>query len=266
MGALLDIENVTVFRGDTKVFDGLTLHIEEGCSTAVLGPNGAGKTTLLKLVSGELHPLYSRDSHIRVFGRERWNVWDLRSHLGVVSHDVQHEYLESARGVNVVLSGFYSSVDTWQHQVFGDEEHRKAEEIIEMLGVGDLKERTFGSMSTGEQRRFLLGRALVNNPDALLFDEPTSGLDLRSSLVYRELMALLMRGGTTVLLVTHHIQEIPPGVQRVVLLKHGKILGDGNREEMLTSERLSELFDYPLHAVMHNGTCQVFPMSERATG
>lgn len=248
-----------MYRGDTKVFDGFTLHVDEGCSTAILGPNGAGKTTLLKLVSGELHPVHSGNSIVSVFGRERWNVWDLRSHLGIVSHEVQHDYLESALGLNVVLSGFYSSVDTWQHQVFGEAEHRKAEEIIEMLGIEALKTRPFGSMSTGEQRRCLLGRALVHEPRALLFDEPTSGLDLRSSFRYRELLSGLVRNGTTILLVTHQIHEIPAEVRRVVLLKHGRVMADGPRQDVLTSEMLSALFDYPLHVVSHNGTCQVFP-------
>ena len=250
-----------MYRGDTRVFDGFTLQIDQGCSTAILGPNGAGKTTLLKLVSGDLHPVHSGNSSITVLGRERWNVWDLRSHLGIVSHEVQHDYLESALGLNVVLSGFYASVDTWQHQVFGDTEYRKAERIIETLGIGALKQRPFGSMSTGEQRRFLLGRALVNEPRALLFDEPTSGLDLRSSLLYRELLSGLVRNGTTILLVTHQIHEIPAEIGRVVLLKQGRVLADGPREDVLTSEMLSALFDHPLHVVSHNGTCQVFPAS-----
>lgn len=259
MTPLLDIRNIRAFRGTTRVFDGFTLKIEEGRSTAVIGPNGAGKTTLLKLISGELRPVFSPDSHIAVFGKERWNVWELRSHLGIVSYDLQHEYLAEALAVNVVMSGFYSSMDTWQHQVFTDAQYRKAEETMEMLGVSAKKERPFGTLSTGEQRRLLLGRALVNEPRALLFDEPTSGLDLRASFRYRELLGELMRRGTTVLLVTHHIHEIPSEIQRVVLLKNGGIFADGSKEDVLTSERLSALFDYPLHAIAHNGTYQVFP-------
>jgi iron complex transport system ATP-binding protein len=259
MGSLLDISNIEVFRGRTKVLDGFTLEIEEGCSTAILGPNGAGKSTLLKLVSGELHPLLSPGSHVRVFGLENWNVWDLRSHLGIVSHDLQHEYLASALGTNVVLSGFYSSVDTWQHQTYSLEQQCKAEEVIAMLGVGPLKERAFGTMSTGEQRRFLLGRTLVNEPQALLLDEPTSGLDVKTAFLYTEVLRRLMREGRTVLLTTHHIHEIPPEIERVVMLKEGRVFADGERAEVLTSEKLSALFDYPLRAVSLNGTCQVFP-------
>ncbi|MBN1631571.1 MAG: ATP-binding cassette domain-containing protein [Thermoleophilia bacterium] len=266
MRMLVDMNNITVLRGETRVFAGLTLQVEEGCNTAILGPNGAGKSTLLKLISGELRPVFSPGSHVKILGRERWNVWDLRSHLGVVSHDLQHEYLASALGIDVVLSGFYSSVDTWQHQVFGDEERRRAEEILDMLEIGALRERPFGRMSTGQQRRFLLGRALVHRPGTLLLDEPTSGLDLKAAFHYTEVLSGLMRGGTTVLLVTHRVQEIPPEIQRVVLLKEGRVLAEGSREDTLTSEMLSELFDYPLHAALHNGTCQVFPAVMSGTG
>ncbi len=266
MGMLLDIRDITLFRGETKVFTDFSLQIDQGCHTAILGPNGAGKSTLLKLVAGELHPVFSGEgSHVRVLDRERWNVWDLRSRLGIISHDMQHDYLAGALGINVVLSGFYSSIDTWQHQVFSDAQRGKAEDVIEMLGVTALQHRAFGGMSTGEQRRFLLGRALVTEPSALLLDEPTSGLDLKTSFLYRELLTELMRNGTTVLLVTHHIHEIPSEVRRVVLLKAGRILADGSREEVLTSERLSALFDYPLLAVSHNGTCQVFPQQTAAS-
>lgn len=259
MGALLDINGITAFRGRTKVFDRLSLQIDEGCSTVVLGPNGAGKSTLLKLVYGELHPVFSPDSHIRVFGRERWNVWELRSRLGVVSHDLHRDYLSCAQGLNVVLSGFYSSVDTWRNQSFSDTRYRKAREVMHELGIDSLKEREFGAMSTGEQRRFLLARALVNDPATLLFDEPTSGLDLRASFRYLELLQELMRIGKTVLLVTHHVHEIPPGIRRVVMLRNGRIFADGSPEETLTSERLSALFDYPLHALSREGWFQVFP-------
>lgn len=265
MTALIDIQNATVFRGRTKVFDGLSLRIEQGCSTAVLGPNGAGKSTLLKLVFGELRPVFRPESYVRVLGREKRNVWDLRSHLGVVSYDLQHEYLPATPGTNVVLSGFHSSVDTWTHQTFTDAQRRKALEIIDSLGVGHLQDRAFGDMSTGEQRRFLLARALVHDPDTLLLDEPTSGLDLKSAFEHRELVEDLMRRGITVLLVTHHVQQIPPAIDRVIMLKQGRIFADGPRSEVLSSPTLSGLFDYPLEAVWFDGTCQVFPAKGSAS-
>lgn len=259
MGVLLEMSNVTVIRGRTKVFDRFTLEIQQGCNTAIVGPNGAGKSTLVKLVSGEVRPVFSPDSYMKVFDKDRWNLWDLRSHLGIISHDVQCEYHDTVLGINVVLSGFYSSVDTWRHQQFNGQHYRKAEEVIELLGVSALMERPFGSMSTGEQRCFLLGRALVNDPIALLPDEPTSGLDPRASFRYRECIRDLMQTGTTVLLTTHHIHEIPPEIERVVLLKNGGLFADGSRRDMLTSRTLSALFDFPLRAVSVKGTCHLFP-------
>ncbi len=258
---LLDIRNITVYRGAVKVFDGFSLQIEAGCSTVILGPNGAGKSTLMKLLSNELHPVFSLDSHIRVFGRARWNVWDLRSQLGIISWDLQHDYLSCAMGLNVVLSGFYSSIDIWRNQTFSDTEYCKAEKVMESLGICDLKDREFGFMSTGEQRRFLLARALVSDSGTLLFDEPTSGLDLKATFLYLEQLVALMRSGKTVLLVTHHVHEIPPDIRRVVMLKDGKVFQDGTPEEMLTSEKLSQLFDYPVDVVSLRGVIHVFPQT-----
>ncbi len=265
MTLVLDVGNVTVYRGLKKVLDGLTLQIEQGCCTAILGPNGAGKSTLLKLVSGELRPRFDQATHFRLLGNERWNIWDVRSHLGVVSPDLQQEYLASVPGIGVVLSGFHSSIDVWRHQTFTDEQLLRADETIAMLRVDALRDRPFGLMSTGEQRRFLLARTLVHGPDTLLLDEPTSGLDLRSSFEYRDLLRELMQRGTTVLLTTHHVHEIPREIRRVVMLKEGKVFADGSREAMLTSPGLSALFDYPLHVAWHNGMCQVFPECEESS-
>jgi iron complex transport system ATP-binding protein len=259
MTLLLDMGNVTVYRGLKKVLDRFTLEIDEGCSTAILGPNGAGKTTLLKLVSGELRPRFDEASHFRLLGQERWNIWDVRSRLGVVSHDLQQEYAASVKGFDVALSGFHSSIGTWSHQSFTEEQLRKAGEVIATLHISGLRDRLYGLMSTGEQRRFLLARTLVHEPDTLLLDEPTSGLDLRSSFQYRDLMRELMQQGTTVLLTTHHVHEIPPEIRRVVMVKEGKVFADGTRQEMLTSANLSALFECSLRAVWHNDTCQVFP-------
>ncbi len=257
--AVIDIHHVTAYCGTTCVFRDLSLTVQEGCSTAVLGPNGSGKTTLLKLLSRDIYPVVVPDSHILIFGRERWNVWDLRVRLGIVSHELQQNYLPDAHGINVILSGIYASIDIWQNQQFSKDDLKKAEAVMEELGIGALKYRAFGSMSTGQQRRFLLGRALISDPDALLLDEPTTGLDLSATFHYLETLRMLMRSGKTVMLVTHHLHEIPPEIERVVLIKNGSIVSDGNKAEVLTSESLSGLFDYPLQVMTVNGYYQVLP-------
>jgi len=256
---LLELRNVTACRGATRVFDGFSLVIAEGESTVVLGPNGAGKTTLLKLLDREIYPVAGSGGSIRILGRERWNIWELRSRFGILSHDLQHEYLRCAKGLNVVLSGFYSSIDTWEHQEFSPGDIEKARAVMRRLGIGELAGRPFGEMSTGQQRRFLLGRALVNDPDALLFDEPTTGLDLAASFRYMETVRRLVREGRTIVLVTHHLHEIPPEISRVVLLKDGRVFMEGEKKRLLTSAVLSELFGMRLRVFEENGFYQVLP-------
>ena len=243
---LLEIQNIDVYRGDRKIFSNFSLEIEPGCNTAILGPNGSGKTTFLKLFSRELHPAAGNGGTIRSYGRELWNVWELRRRFGVVSQDLQQRYLPRTAGREVILSGFHSSVGTSVRQEFTEEQSQMAARIMEQLEISHLAERPFGTLSTGEQRRFLLARALIHDPEVLLLDEPTAGLDLKASAGYFAALHRLMEQGKTVLLVTHHIHEIVPGIDRVVLLKRGEVLADGPKEKILTSAWLSRLLDGPV--------------------
>ena len=256
---ILDIKNATVYRGDTCVFDDLSFMLAAGVHTAILGPNGAGKSTILKLLSGEVHPLPKDETSIRLFGEAQWNVWDVRKRLGIVSHDLQHQYMEHVAGLKVVLSGYYASIGIYGHQDFTSAQIARARVVMEELGVGFLTDRKFSEMSTGEQRRCLLGRALVHDPTALVLDEPTSGLDLTATFHYLDLVRAHMKKGKTVLLVTHHIHEIPPEVERVVLLKQGKITQDGEKRTVLTEANLSQLFDCPVSLAQANGWYQALP-------
>lgn len=259
MAQLIEIKNATVYRGDTKVFDHFSLSIEQETNTAIIGPNGAGKTTLLKLLNREIYPVHSNDSCVRILGKDRWNVWELRKSLGVVSHDLQTQYLGHVRGIDVVLSGYYASVGVYDYQDFSTEQISKAHEIIRMLGVDDIKQRLFATLSTGQQRRFLLGRALIHQPQNLVLDEPTSGLDLQAMFQYMDVIRELMQSGRTLLLVTHHIHEIPPEINRVILMLNGRIIDDGDKADMLTDEKLSRLYGVAVHVVTANGYYQTLP-------
>ena len=258
-GPILEIEKATVYRGDTCVFEDLSFTLQEGVHTAILGPNGSGKSTLLKLLAGEVQPVPNDAMRIRLFGEEQWNVWGVRKRLGMVSHDLQHQYMDQVTGLKVILSGFYSSIGIYGHQEFSYAQLARADEMLEEMGSASLKDRRFGEMSTGEQRRCLLGRALVHEPAALVLDEPTSGLDLTATFHYLDLVRARMLKGKTLLLVTHHIHEIPPDVKRVVLLKQGKILQDEEKRAVLTEANLSRLFDCPVALVEANGWYQALP-------
>ena len=256
---ILDIQHATVYRGDTCVFLDFSFALQEGEHVAILGPNGAGKTTLLKLLSGDVHAMPRNETRMALFGEERWNVWDVRKRIGIVSHDLQRDYLICAEGLNVILSGFYASNDTYEYQEFTKTQMTRAYEVMQELGIMALSGRRFGHLSTGEQRRFLLGRALVHDPPVLVLDEPTSGLDLKACFQYLDLLRAQITTGKTVLLVTHHLHEIPPEIDRVIFLKEGKIVADGAKSALVTSDRVSRLFDSKLTLVQANGWYQALP-------
>ena len=259
MTKVIEIRDATVYRGETCVFRNFNLEIESGQSTAILGPNGAGKTTLLKLLACELYPVVQEGSYVRVLGQERWNVWDLRNHLGIISNDLQNEYLGHVTGKEVILSGFYSSIGTYKYQTFTGEQQTRVAGILHDLGIDDLRDKPFAAMSTGQQRRFLLGRALINEPKNLILDEPTSGLDLKATFQYLETVRGLLRNGHTVILVTHHVHEIPPEIEYVVLMDQGRVVARGTKAEILDDRSLSKLFDTPIRLVDANGYYQVLP-------
>lgn len=254
---LIEFRDVTARRGPQIVFEELNLTIAQGRSTAVLGPNGAGKSTLLKLLTRELYP---SSGQVEILGKDRWDVWELRKQLGIVSADLQQQYQPQATGWAVVLSGFYASNDVQMHQQFSDEMTAAAIAVVRQLGLADLVERPFAKMSTGQQRRFLLARALVHQPAALVLDEPTTGLDLTGQFECFGALRRLMQQGRTVVLVTHHVNEILPEIQDVILLKAGKVLRAGCKESVLTNENLTELFGCPVHLLRHQDSYQASPV------
>lgn len=253
---IIEIQNATVFRGRNKVFDDLSISIGVGEHTAIVGPNGAGKTTLLKLLARELYPSAGK---VKIYSKYRWNVWELRKHLGIVSADLQQNYAPHSLGRSVVLSGFYASVDTFGHQSFSHQQCETAERLADQLGIEHLCKTPFSRMSTGEQRRHLLARALVHDPDTLVLDEPTTGLDLTGQFQYLETVRGLMKSGTTLILVTHHIHEIPPEIGQVILIKNGAVLLQDEKASALTDRNLTKLFDVPVKVVSNNGYYQVAP-------
>ena len=256
---IIDFQNITVFQGRNKVLEEFSLTIDESQSTVILGPNGSGKTTLLKLLNRELYIVEDKVGSLKIFEKDRWNVDELRSNLGVVSQHLQYGYSNSAIGLYVVLSGFYSSDGIWQHQEFDDSRLDRAKEVMDLLAISNLKDREFSTMSTGEQRKFLLARSLVNDPAVLVFDEPTSGLDMSTCFQYLEIIRELISMGKKVILVTHHIHEIPPEVTRVILLKEGRVIEDGDKDQILTNTNLTNLFDWPIKVIKENGYYQAIP-------
>jgi iron complex transport system ATP-binding protein len=250
---LLELCNASVVLGGARVLEKLTLAIAEGEHTAILGPNGAGKSTFIKLITLQQYPLPSANGTppIRVMGRDRWDVFALRSQLGMVSADLHDRFVHGnsngvISGLDAVLSGFFASQGVFTHQRVTESMRREAREALDRVGVAHLAAATLDTMSTGEARRVLIARALVHHPKALVLDEPTRGLDLVARHAFLERVRAVAAQGTTILLVTHHVDEIIPEIGRVILLQRGRVACDGPKHTMLTAERLGRVFEAPL--------------------
>src|SRR6266436_6232030 len=253
---LLSLKHVTVLRGTREqrpALDDVTLQIGAGDHVCILGPNGCGKSTLIKTITRECYPLAREGSSISILGREKWNVFELRSLLGIVSPDLLASCTTDATGRDVVLSGFFSSTRIFPHHAPHPGLLEKAETALQRLGIAHLADRPVAQMSSGEAKRTLIARALVHEPRTLLFDEPSNALDIGAKMQLRETMRELARSGLGIVLVTHHVSEIIPEIERVVLLREGRVVGDGPKEELLTAERLSALFGARVQVARRDG-------------
>jgi iron complex transport system ATP-binding protein len=250
---ILELNDATVVKDDRRVLDGLKLTICDGEHTAILGPNGAGKSVLVSLLTHFERPLARTNGTppVQVFGESNWNVSELRSQLGIVSAALHQRFVAGNSEGRItaeaaVLSAFLVSHGILRYGVVTDEMRARTAAALETVGATHLARRTLDQMSSGEARRVLLARVLVTSPRALVLDEPTTGLDLGTRHAFMERVRRIARGGTTLLLITHHLEEIIPEVERVILLQEGRIIADGPKRSVLTAERVGELFGLPV--------------------
>jgi iron complex transport system ATP-binding protein len=287
--SFLRLCNASVILGGARALDNLTLSIDVGEHAAILGPNGAGKSTLMRLLTLQLYPLmdlegvaaeregalmpregsalpregFSRAAEdipppIRLFGRDRWNVFELRSQMGIVSADLHDRFVHgNSNGVvsalDAVASGFFATHGVFAHQRVTAAMRVQALEALDRVGAAALAARTLDTLSTGEARRVLIARALVHTPKVLVLDEPTRGLDLVARHAFMERVRDVARQGTTILLVTHYVEEIIPEIDRVILLDRGRLAADGAKQQLLTGARLEGVFGAPLVVQEENG-------------
>jgi iron complex transport system ATP-binding protein len=254
---LIELRSVTVMRGDNIALRDFSLTIGAGEHVAILGPNGCGKSTLIKTITRECYPLARAGSSVEILGQSLWNVVDLRSMLGIVSNDLMTQCVSShggdITGFDVVLSGFFSSIGIWPNHHVTDEMRAKAREVLVLLDAPQLARKPVDEMSSGEARRMLIGRALVHGPKALLLDEPSTSLDLFAQHELRETVRKLARSGMGILLVTHHLSDIIPEIDRVILMRGGQIAADGQKEETLTAAALKDLFGVEVELARRDG-------------
>jgi iron complex transport system ATP-binding protein len=250
---LLEFVNLTVYRDQTRVLDRFSLAIPAGQNVAILGPNGSGKSTIIKLVTRELYPVVAPDAAIRVLGRDRWVLSELREHIGIVSNDLMAQCTREITGRELVLSAFFGSVGLWPHHVVTAELEDRARAALDIMEVAHLGTRLVNQLSSGEARRLLVARALAHGPRALVLDEPTNSLDLRACRDFVSCLRTLAAQRTNIILVTHHLPDIIPEIDRVVVLKNGRVYRDGPKADVLTGAVLSESFGIPVDLESRDG-------------
>jgi iron complex transport system ATP-binding protein len=249
----LELVHVNVMRGERAVLHDINLAIQTGEQIALLGPNGCGKSTLLKTITCELYPLARAETRVSILGRERWDLTELKKRLGVVQNEIPGKPMLQITGRDAVLTGFFSSSTLWPHLTVTPAMQDRADQVMEQIDAVKLRNHVFGEMSAGQQRRILIGRALVASSACLLLDEPSNALDLSAQRDLRELLMALAEQQTTIIEITHHIADIIPAMGRVVMMKEGRIVADGPREALLTEPALSDLFQTEVRMTEHDG-------------
>jgi iron complex transport system ATP-binding protein len=242
----LEMRNVNVARGERIVLHEVNPSIRSGEHVAILGPNGCGKSTLILTMTCQIYPMVVPGMHVRIFGRERWDLTQLRKRFGVIINDLPGERTAVTTGLDAVTAGFFSASTLWPNLHVTDEMRSRAWEALDRMEARHLSDQLVGEMSAGEKRRIVIARALVHRPHQLLLDEPSNALDLAAQRELRETLRRLVAEGTGLILVTHHLGDILPEVERVILMRDGRIIADGPRNELLTEPRLSELFNAPI--------------------
>ncbi|HMF64459.1 MAG TPA: ATP-binding cassette domain-containing protein [Edaphobacter sp.] len=253
MAPFLHLAHVNVARGENIVLHDINLTVNTGEHIAILGPNGCGKSTLIKTITCECYPLVQPETKISIFGRERWDLTELKKRLGVVSAELPGKPTLSTVGRDAVLTGFFSSSTLWPNLTVTEAMRTRADEVLHQIDAVPLANKPVGEMSAGQQRRIMIGRALVASSQMLLLDEPSNALDLAAQADLRDLLRRLAQQGTGILLITHHIADIPPEIDRILMMKDGRIIADGPKSDLLTAPRLSDLFKTKVHLTQKDG-------------
>ncbi|MBB6146691.1 iron complex transport system ATP-binding protein [Silvibacterium bohemicum] len=249
----LDMQHVDVARGEAIVLHDINLKIDAGEHVAILGPNGCGKSTLIKTITCECYPICAPGTSIELLGRARWDVSQLRQQLGVVEAHLPGERTGVTRGIDAVVAGFFSASTLWPNLHVTPEMRERAHEALIRMGATYLEQKFVGQMSAGEQRRIMIARALVHRPGMLLLDEPSNALDIAAQRELREALRLVVQQGTGVIMVTHHLADILPEMNRVIMMREGRIFADGTKAELITAQKLQELFGVEVTLTQRDG-------------
>ena len=255
MMSLFLMENVTVVRDGKRILGPLDLSVNDGESIAVIGRNGSGKTTLSKLMKGEISPYYDELAHstLKIMDKDDWNIFDLKKKVVSVSSDDEDFFSGSITAGEILLTGIFGSDALYPIHEITEEMVSRAKEVSGIFGISGLLEREFSTLSQGERRAVIIARALMPGPKAMILDEPTNSLDPVASGRLIELIGRMIGQNTSIIMITHRLEDIPKGIGRVIGIRDGLKVADGKKEDVLTSETVSDIYGSPAEVSCDRG-------------
>ena len=255
----LECFNIEAWLESKKVFNDFNLNLYLNDNTVIIGPNGSGKSTLLRLIERSIYPIIKKNSSFKLFGSETINLWSIRKNIGFVSNNIEDRIPYRVKAIDLVCSGYYGSMFLKSEQVISTSQKESASNIFMKLGLQPIMNKFYGELSQGQRRSVIIARSLISKPKVLVLDEPLVSLDFGCKFKLLNLLNLISSNGTTILHTTHNIESINKYTKRIILLKEGRILYDGDPLSTINSKHMSELFDYPMKTLSNNGHWQVFP-------
>lgn len=250
----IDFRNLSIVKDGNIILNNISLQIPKGENIAIIGPNGSGKSSFIKMITREYKPIiFKKNMMYRIMGKDKWDLFELKNHMGIISVDLQTIYCRDIYGYEAVLSGFFSSIGIFKNHHITFEMDYTVKTVMNFLNISHLSNKKMSNMSTGEMCTILIARALVHNPSMLILDEPTNSLDIYNLYKFREIMRKIAQDGKSIILVTHNLHDIIPEITRVILFKNGKIIMDGDKEDIITDVNLSTLFDLDVKINVQNG-------------
>ena len=247
------LKNINVYIEQNQILSDITINLNYGENILILGPNGSGKSSFLKLLNRSIYPIKYNDSSFKLFDKENINIWNLRKKIGFLLNEMEQRVNNGVKLYDVISSGFTGIFNSRYSHLLSDREKTKIKNLVKQWELNNIIQTEFQTLSDGQKRRALLARALVYEPNLLVLDEPFCNLDLKSNIILTKNLEKLLSQSVNIIYVTHNLESILPKTNRVILMKNGKIINDGNPKELINTKNISDLFDISIKVKEQDG-------------
>ena len=258
--AWASFKNITVYIDQKEILSNISINLNYSENTVILGPNGSGKSTFLKLLNRSIYPISQNDSSLKLFSKENINIWDVRRRIGFLFKEMEKRVNNGVKLYDVITSGFSGTFNSRYSKFLTEIQRTKVKNLINEWELDNIIQNDFNTLSDGQKRRALLARALVYEPSILVLDEPFCNLDIKSNFILNKNLNKLIENSVDIIYVTHKLESILPKTNRVILIKKGKIIEEGDPNDIINSKVISDLFEMSINIVKQNGYWRGIPL------